>query len=77
MAQTSQNAQPQQQLPKLSEILTPQNLVPLMEDEAVKARLGELVEHLPAEHQADAQKQVSNPGDEAAMIINRTLCVKR
>lgn len=51
--------QDQPALPSLSEVLTPQNLVPLLEDEAVKARLGELVEFLPAEHQAHAQRQAS------------------
>lgn len=51
------NTQPQQTLPLLSEILTPQNLVPLLEGEAVKKRLGELIEHMPPQHQAEAAQQ--------------------
>lgn len=58
MANQSQ-AQPQERLPTLSQILTPQNLIPLMDDDAVKARLGELIEHMPQEHQAEAQTQAS------------------
>ncbi len=55
---SAQSAPPQQTLPLLSEMLTPQNLVPLLEDESVKKRLGELIEYMPAEHQNEAAQQV-------------------
>lgn len=58
MAGNAQAAQPQQNLPLLSEIVTPQNIVPLLEDESVKKRLGELIEHMPQDHQAEAAQQV-------------------
>lgn len=47
-----------EQLPSLAEVLTPQAVVPLLQDPAVQRRLGELIEHLPAEHQAEASDQV-------------------
>ena len=56
-----QVGQPQRQLPSLAEVLTPQNLVPLLDDESVRRRLGELVEHLPLEHQSVAANQVCLP----------------
>ena len=62
-----QVGQPQQQLPSLAEVLTPQNLVPLLDDETVQRRLGELVEHLPLEHQSIAANQVCLP----ATLSNR------
>ena len=58
MAGNAQNAQPQPNLPILSDIVTPQNLVPLLEDESVKKRLGELIEHMPPEHQIEAEQRV-------------------
>ena len=54
------SSKPQESLPSLSQMLTPQNLIPLMDNEAVKKRLGELVEHLPKEHQEDAIGNVSS-----------------
>ena len=56
-----QAGQPQRQLPSLAEVLTPQNLVPLLHDESVQRRLGELVEHLPLEHRSIAANQVCLP----------------
>lgn len=45
--------------PSLAEILQAKNLVPLLQDPAVQRRLGELVEFLPEEHQAEAHCNVS------------------
>ena len=47
-----------QQLPSLAHVLSPQNVVPLLQSEAVQRRLGELLEHLPPELQGEAATQV-------------------
>lgn len=57
LASVMSRARPEQ-LPSLAEVLTPQAVVPLLQDPAVQKRLGELIEHLPAEHQAEASGRV-------------------
>lgn len=54
-----QSAAAQPQLPSLAEVLTPQNLVPLLQEDGLRRRLGELVEHLPREHQEEAAAEVT------------------
>ena len=65
--------QPEVKLPSLAEVLTPQVVVPLLQQEGVRNRLAELVQYLPQEHQAAAAQEVLEHLMSARMGSNTTV----